>query len=98
MMKKQVQFLKNAIIGKQVGAVSRSSKYVIARILEILEGEELNTVIEYGPGDGVLTRELLKIIPKKGRLLVVEFDPNFVKILKKIKDPRLQIVSAKWRM
>lgn len=93
-MKKQVEFLKNAILGKKVGAISRSSKYVIERVIKNLKGSRAAVVIEYGPGDGVLTRELLKIIPQNGKLVAVELDANFIRALKKINDPRLLVVSG----
>lgn len=94
-MEKSVQFLKNAILGKKVGAIARSSKYVIKRVLKSLDGFTPHIIVEYGAGDGVLTLELLKILTPKGKILVVELDPNFIAVLKKIKDPRLVIVKEK---
>ena len=94
-MEERVLFLKNAILGKKVGAVASSSRYVIKAVLKNISGQTLNNVIEYGAGDGVLTRELLKHLAPKGRMLVVEMDNNFIDILKKINDPRLIIVSGK---
>jgi phospholipid N-methyltransferase len=92
-MDKSVKFLKNAISGEKVGALSRSSKFVINEVLKNVESN-LDTVIEYGPGDGVLTVELLKRLSPKGKLLVVELDTNFVNELKKIKDDRLIVIKG----
>lgn len=94
-MSKRVEFLKNALLGKKVGAIASSSKFVIKAVLKNLQGEIYENIVEYGPGDGVLTRELLKYLSPKGRMLVVEMDKNFIKELQKIKDPRLTIISGK---
>ena len=68
-MDKSVQFLKNAILGENIGAVARSSKYVVKKVLSFLNQTQISNIIEYGPGDGVLTRELLKILPANGKNL-----------------------------
>jgi phospholipid N-methyltransferase len=89
-----VKFFTNAIRGKNIGAIARSSRFVVRDILEKIENETLKTVVEYGPGDGVVTHEILKRLSPKGKMLVVELDPNFVKTLKRIKDPRLEVVQG----
>ncbi len=94
-MVKEMEFLKNAILGKNVGAISRSSKYVIKKVLDNLRGEAFHKIVEYGPGDGVLTHELLKMLSPNGKMLVVELDKNFVETLNKINDPRLIVIEGK---
>ncbi|MFZ2522863.1 MAG: rRNA adenine N-6-methyltransferase family protein [Minisyncoccia bacterium] len=94
-MDKSVNFLKNAIKGKNVGAVSRSSRYVIKEVLKNIDDTKLDVVVEFGPGDGVLTTELLKKVSDKGKLYAVELDSNFVKELRKIKDDRLVVIEEK---
>ncbi len=94
-MDKSVNFLKNAIKGEKVGAVSRSSKYVIKEVLINISGKDYETIVEFGPGDGVLTVELLKKLSPKGQLFVVELEPSFIKDLQKIKDKRLVVIEGK---
>jgi len=94
-MDKRVNFLKNAIFGKNVGAISRSSRYVIKAVLDNLKGETFHKIVEYGPGDGVLTHELLKMLSPNGKMLVVEMDKNFVETLNRINDPRLVVIEGK---
>ena len=94
-MEERVEFLKNAILGKKIGAVSRSSRYVIKTVLDNLKGESFHKIVEYGPGDGVLTHELLKLLSPNGKLLVVEMDKNFVEVLNRINDPRLIVIEGK---
>ena len=49
--------------------------------------------IEYGPGNGAFTKEILRKLPASGRLLVIETNKQFVEKLKSIKDTRLIIVQ-----
>lgn len=94
-MPKAVKFLKNAIKGEKVGAVSRSSKFVIKKVLAQIKKDSLESVLEFGPGDGVLTTEILKKLSSNGKMYVVELDPNFVKELKDIGDKRLIVIEGK---
>ena len=91
-----MQFLKTAISDANVAAVANSSKYVITSVMNQLPAS-LNRVIEYGPGDGVATRALLKRLPPNGKLLAVESNAHFVRELRRIKDPRFQIVHGNVR-
>ena len=52
-------------------------------------------VIEFGPGTGVMTRELLDVLAPDGTLLAFEISPTFVTYLREsIDDPRLRVVPA----
>lgn len=87
-------FIKNWIEDPSVAAIASSSKYVTQRVIKTLP-VNAKTVIEYGPGDGVLTLKLLKHLPKDAKLLVIEANENFAKQLEKINDSRLIILHAK---
>ena len=94
-MRKQINFLKIALSDGQIGAMARSSKYVIGSVLRNIGKRSLHKVIEYGPGDGVLTKEILKRMPKDGELVAVETNPKFYKILSHLRDPRLKVIKGK---
>lgn len=93
-MQEQLNFFKVALLDHQIGAVTRSSKYVVNAILRSLVGQSLDRVIEYGPGDGVITKEILNRMSINGELIVVETNPKFLKVLRKIEDPRLKIIKG----
>ncbi len=76
-----------------VGDVAPSSSYVIKRVIEALP-KGVKTIVEYGPGDGIITKELLKQLPADGRLLAIELNKEFIEKMKKIKDPRLTVVEV----
>lgn len=48
--------------------------------------------MEYGGGTGAVTVELLKKLPQDGKLIVVELQDEFVKVLREIEDPRLTVL------
>lgn len=79
---------------KGVGALTPSSKYTIQKALSQTPSD-LNYVLEYGPGDGVITRELLKRLSPDGRLLALETNGEFVEKLNGIPDARLLVVEGK---
>lgn len=80
-------FLKVASRDIKVGAVMPSSSFAVRNILKRIPAM-LTTVVEYGPGDGVLTRELLKRMTSDGKLLALETNPKFAAALDALDDPR----------
>lgn len=93
-MRRRTHFLKNAVIDPNVGAATRSSKYVVRKILERLP-KPLHNVIEYGAGDGVVTKALLQELAPKGKLLAIESNVRFVQALRQINDERLEVLHGK---
>jgi len=93
-MLKQFNFLKVALLDRKIGAITRSSKYVINAVVRNFDGQILHRVVEYGPGDGVMTREILSRMPIDGQLIAVETNHRFFKALKKINDPRLRVIRG----
>ncbi len=85
------KFLKIALSDyRVVGEFVPSSKYVIRRILSQFKPEH-RTIVEYGAGDGVITKEILKVLPANGKIIAIELNPDLFAELEKIRDPRLEI-------
>lgn len=84
-----IDFIKIAIKDyKTVGAVTVTSKYAIRRIIKQLK-PEYKYIVEYGAGNGVITRELLKVIPPDGKVVALELNNSLFRKLSEIKDDRL---------
>ena len=82
-------FLRNP---KEVGSVIPSSRFLIRRVLQCGRVQQARTVVELGPGTGVLTREILRSMPVDGRLIGVEISSDFAAILEaEFPDPRLRV-------
>jgi phospholipid N-methyltransferase len=75
---------------KQVGSIIPSSRFMEKRLVRIAEIEKASVVVELGPGTGGTTRAMLSRMQPDARLLAVEINPHFVKLLHRtIPDPRL---------
>lgn len=83
-----VEFLKNP---KQVGAIAESSSFLAKKMVRQIGGA--TSIVEFGPGTGSVTKEILRHLPENGRLTCLEINPNFCEHLKRIKDPRLKIIN-----
>lgn len=87
---KAIDFLKVALKDYKVGAVAKSSKYTVRAILkQVKPGYKL--VVEYGAGDGVVTKELLSRLPSDAKVVAVELNKDFLPMLNDIKDDRLAV-------
>ncbi len=93
-MTNRVKFLKTGLFNRRIGAIVRSSRYVVEAVLKAIGKQRPFCIVEYGPGDGVMTKALLKCLASDGILLAVEANPNFLKILENIKDHRLKLVES----
>ena len=91
-----VTFVRNAISDyKSTASLVPSSRYLARVMVRPLCGKAPRVVVEFGPGTGVMTRELLRLMPDDGTLLAFEVSPRFVTYLcETVPDPRLQIVQA----
>lgn len=71
-----------------------NDKKTVAKIIAAAELSSADTVLEVGPGLGVMTREILPLV---GKLIAVELDPFFVYELRKDfaeASPRLTIIEG----
>lgn len=74
---------------KEVGSIIPSSRFLERRIVKAARVDEANLLVELGPGTGGTTRALLNAMKPDARLLTIEVNPRFVKLLEQIDDPRL---------
>ncbi len=75
----------------QIGAVIQTSKYVGKKMAKHLNGG--TKVLEFGAGDGNITRQILKQLPADGQLICFEINPNFCDSLRAIEDDRLTVIN-----
>lgn len=79
---------------KAVASVVPSSKYLVDKVLERMDPGSCPVIVEFGPAEGVMTRRILHSMPEDGLLLAVELNENFVKAVRRIRDPRLKVVHG----
>lgn len=89
-----INFIKIAIQDyRTVAAISPTSRYAAGRIVKEIK-ERHKFIVEYGAGNGAITKEILRKIPADGRLIAVELNKNFIAELEKINDKRLTIINS----
>jgi phospholipid N-methyltransferase len=76
-----------------LGSVVPSSRFLVRTLLSRIEWDRARILVEYGPGVGTFTREILKKMRPDATLVVIELNPTFVSFLRhEIRDPRLRII------
>jgi phosphatidylethanolamine/phosphatidyl-N-methylethanolamine N-methyltransferase len=66
---------------KQIGALMPSGPALAETMARAVDLSLPGPIVELGPGTGVVTRALLNRGIEPGRLILVEFDPNFCALL-----------------
>lgn len=77
-MEKKRYFIKQFFKEKKmVGAVSPSSKYLMRKMLSNINFNSAKVIVEFGPGTGVFTREIVKKMSADCKLVVFELHELF---------------------
>lgn len=83
-------FFKNP---KMLGSLIPSSRFLIDQLLRDVDWDQTRVVVEYGPGVGTISGEILRRMRPDGKLIVHEINDDFVRVLRKrFKDPRMVVV------
>lgn len=85
-------YLKTFFKDEGVATLSPSSRFLVRRVVKGLALEEAETIVEYGPADGVITKRMLQDLPPTATLIAIERNEEFWTRLKTIADPRLRPV------
>ncbi len=87
-----LHFFKAALRDYRIGALTKSSPFVVNRIASFLPPDP-RCIVEYGAGDGIVTKKLLQVLSPDGQLLAIEFNDDLLRGLKSIPDPRLRVIE-----
>lgn len=79
---------------KMLGSIIPSSRFLIQEVLDPIDWQRADVIVEYGPGVGTFTLELLRRMRPDAKLIVMETNRDFVDFLKAtVRDPRLHVVN-----
>ena len=92
-LRERIKFVKTFISDKNVAAFVASSKFVVRSVGKHIH-KPIQTAVECGPGEGVMTRRLLEHLSLEGTLLAIESNKEFVSLLKGIDDLRLCVIEG----
>jgi phospholipid N-methyltransferase len=79
----------------QIASIVPSSKALVERVADKIDFDRARVIAEYGPGEGVHSREIARRMRADCQLLLFELDPAFSRDLRRqFKwDPRVQVVN-----
>ena len=80
----------------QVASIIPSSKALVERVSNKMDFTEPRVIAEYGPGEGVHTREIARRMSEDSTLLLFELDPDLSRDLERqfANDPRVHVVNG----
>lgn len=91
----KIDFLKTFIKDKDVASVTPTSQHCVKKVCSNIDFSKDFTLVEYGPGDGVFPRYILKQMSQNSRLILIEANADFAEHLKEtITDSRVEIHNA----
>jgi phospholipid N-methyltransferase len=80
---------------RMLGSIVPSSRFLIKQLLEPIDWTRARVIVEYGPGVGGITAEILRRMRSDAILIAIETNPAFVKFLhSSFQDERLRVVEA----
>ena len=71
-------FLRDAYM---VGSIVPSSRFLVNTVLELVDWSRTRVIVEYGPGVGTFTTEILQRMRADAKLVVIETNLDFVRFL-----------------
>jgi phospholipid N-methyltransferase len=85
-------FFRNPIM---LGSVIPSSRFLIKGVLDPIDWHRAKVIVEYGPGVGTITRDILQRMRADAQLIVIEMNGEFVRFLRDtFHDGRLHVVEG----
>lgn len=80
---------------RMLGSIIPSSRFLISDLMRQIDWRRARVVVEYGPGVGNITAEVLKRLRSDGHMVVFETNDDFVEFLRaSIPDRRLTVVHG----
>jgi phospholipid N-methyltransferase len=80
---------------RMLGSIVPSSRFLIRQLLAPINFTQARVIVEYGPGVGGITSEILRRMHPDAILIAIEMNPDFVSYLgRAIPDARLKVVEG----
>jgi phospholipid N-methyltransferase len=78
-----------------LGSIVPSSRFLIRQLLQPINWARAHIIVEYGPGVGSITAEVLRHMRQDATLIAIEMNPDFVRYLRgAFADRRLRVVEG----
>lgn len=91
-MKKMAMLIESIKNLKTVGTVKFSSPRLVKNVIKPIDFSKAKTIVEFGTGDGSITKGLLDSMRKDAKLFSFEINEKFYDLNKDNKDPRFHLI------
>lgn len=80
---------------RMLGSIIPSSRFLIRQLLQPIDWAAARVIVEYGPGVGSITAEILARMRPDATLIAIETNPEFVRFLgTAFPDDRLRVMAG----
>lgn len=93
-LQQRIHFFRESLRNlRSTGSIAPSSRFLCRAIVRKIDPHKAKVVVELGPGNGVVTRYILRRIGPSARLYIFEINDVFIeKIRATFNDPRMTII------
>ena len=85
-------YMKHFVKDKYIASITPTSEFGVRRVCGKIDFGRTDVVVEYGPGTGVFTKHLLEKMGSDSRLILIERNADFSRMLgKRFRDRRVAI-------
>ncbi len=78
-----------------LGSLIPSSRFLVNRLLSQVDWAKARTIVEYGPGVGTITGEILRRLRPDGTLVAIDTNRDFARYLTRtFRDDRLHVIEG----
>lgn len=78
---------------KTVGTIKFSGPKLVRKVVEPIDFTTAKNIVEFGTGDGCITRALLKKMSADAKLISFEINEKFLPLIQDLKDPRFTFIG-----
>src|SRR5579862_5939235 len=80
---------------RMLGSIIPSSRFLIRQLLQPIDWQAARVIVEYGPGVGCITAEILERMRPDALLIAIETNSEFVRFLRSaFPDERLRVMEG----
>lgn len=85
-------YMKHFVKDKYIASITPTSEFGVRHVCGKIDFRRSRVIVEYGPGMGVFTRYLLSRMGPESRVILIERNAGFVRLLaQRFPDPRVTI-------
>lgn len=94
MLKKRAAFFKEFLRkGNQNGSLTPSSSFLCKKMISTIDFTHARCIVELGPGEGVITRQIIKKMGPETKLFLFEMNKEFVDDFLQFGDSRIHVIA-----